>query len=130
MKLQLEISNFYSFRKSEEVANDFLSNVRSNIKANGEVMIKHGFSIENIQPAPTEYSVPVLNIWYWSTEPYKMKYFNGFIFYSFKEEILKQVNNYDMSSSSWRFNKFVYFNLKVLQSNSGHFLKNYFGMNL
>ena len=57
MKLQLEISNFCGFGKSEEVVNDFLSNVRSNYKPNGKVMIKHGFSIENIQPAYCRYSV-------------------------------------------------------------------------
>ena len=55
----------HDFGNFEEVVN-----VKSKFRPNGEVMIKCGFCIENIQPAPTEYTVPILNIRYWSTEPY------------------------------------------------------------
>ena len=55
---------FFDFSNSEEVVNDFLNNVRSKFKASSSVMIKCGFSIESIQPAPTEYNVPILKVRY------------------------------------------------------------------
>ena len=53
---------FYNFSNSEEAVNDFLNNVTSKFNASGSVMIKFGFSMENIQPAPSEYNVPILNV--------------------------------------------------------------------
>ena len=107
--------NFYDFSNSEEVANDFLNNVRSKFKASDSVMIKCGFSVENIQLGPSEYNVPILNVRYWTTEPYKTIFFNYFIFFILKDEILEKVINNGMSGSLWRFNKFIYFNLKFLK---------------
>ena len=82
---------------------------------NGSVMTECGFSIENIQPVSSEYNVPILNVRYWTTEPYKNISFNDFIFSNLKEEILERVVDNGMSGSSWRFNKFIYFNLKILK---------------
>ena len=78
-------------------------------------MIKCGFSNENVQPAPSEYNVPILNVRYWTTEPYKMTFLNDFIFFSLKDETSARVINNGMRGSLWRFKKFVYFNLKVLK---------------
>ena len=44
-------------------------------------MIKCGFSIENIQPVPSEYNITILNARYWTTEPCKTTFFNDFIFF-------------------------------------------------
>ena len=52
----------YNFSNSEEAVNDFLLNVKVKFRANGKVTIKCGSSIENIQPAATEYNVPILNV--------------------------------------------------------------------
>ena len=41
--------------------------------------------------------------------------FKDFLFFSLKEEIFKRVINDEMRGSSWRFNKFIYFNLRVLK---------------
>ena len=41
-----------------------------------------------MQLPPTEYNVPILNVRYLSTEPYKTTYFNDFVFFSLKEDIL------------------------------------------
>ena len=35
-----------------------------------QVIIKCGFSLENLEPAPIETTASIVNIWYWSTEPY------------------------------------------------------------
>ena len=62
---------FYDFSNSEEVANYFLNNVRSKFKASDSVVIKCGFLIEKVQPEPSEYNIPISNVRYWTTEPYK-----------------------------------------------------------
>ena len=68
-------------------------------------MIKCGFSIENIQRAPSEYNVPVLNVRYRTIELYKTTFFNNFIFFSLKEKILK--NSYEQCNewylTTWKF---------------------------
>ena len=56
------------------------------------------------------------------TEPYRAKFFNDYIFFSLKENILKRVIVNRMSGSSWRFRKSLYINLKFLQED-GNFLK-------
>ena len=39
-------------------------------KSSGNVIIKCGFTIVNIQLTPTDYDVPLLTVRCWSTEPY------------------------------------------------------------
>ena len=111
---------YFNIKKSgnittHEIMVDFFNNVRSKFKASDSVMIKCGFSVENIQLGPSEYNVPILNVRYWTTEPYKTIFFNYFIFFILKDEILEKVINNGMSGSLWRFNKFIYFNLKFLK---------------
>ena len=62
------------------MVNDFLNNIRSKFKASSSVMINCCFLIENIQPAPSKYNVPILNVRYWTTEPYKTTFFNDLYF--------------------------------------------------
>ena len=47
---------------------DFLSNVKNRFVANNDVIIKVGFTIENIQPSPEEIGTPIINSRYWSTD--------------------------------------------------------------
>ena len=66
--------DYYNFENAEQVADDFLSNVRSRFQPKGEVLIKCGFLTENIQPvyAQTQENLrPIVNTRYWTTEPYK-----------------------------------------------------------
>ena len=47
---------------------DFLSNVKNKFVTNNDVIIKVGFTIENIQPSPEEIGTPIINSRYWSTD--------------------------------------------------------------
>ena len=78
-------------------------------------MIKCGFIIENIQLSVLENLRPILNTRYLSTDAYKAMYFNDYVFYSLKQNILSKVIPNGMSGSSWRFNRFVLINLTVLK---------------
>ena len=53
---------------------------------------------------------------YWTTETYDGIYFNDFIFFSLKADILKRVIVNQMSGSSWYFRRFLNLALKVLDS--------------
>ena len=75
----------------------FLKNVKVRFRSSGNVIIKCGFTIKNIQPASRDYEVRLLTIRYWSTEPYKTIYFN---FFSLKEDIIKRAISNEMTSSS------------------------------
>ena len=59
-------------------------------------------------------SAPILNSRFWSTEVYRGVYFNDFIFYCLKNDILNKVIINGMSGSSWRFCKFITLTVKVL----------------
>ena len=58
----------YDFYDAESVVTDFLSNVKNRFVANNDVIIKVGFTIENIQPSPEEIGTPIINSRYWSTD--------------------------------------------------------------
>ena len=98
-------------------------NFRHRFKSIGEdVSIKCGFSIQNIQPAPTNYTVAMVNVRDWSTDGYRTTYFNDHVFSNLSNNIRKRVIVNGLSGSSWRFSKFLYLNLKVLR-NSDNTLK-------
>ena len=82
------------------------------------MLLKCGFLIENIQQSLQENLRPIVNTRYWTTEPIKTTYFNDYIFYSLRENILKRVILNDMSGSSWQFRRFIYVNLKSLNLES------------
>lgn len=92
---------YYKFENSEELVDAFLKNFRTKFNPQEKyVVIKCGFSIENLQPGPVENDSPVINMRYWSTESYRTKYFNDYILFSLKENILKSVIVNGMSRSS------------------------------
>ena len=106
--------DYYDFENSEEVADDFLKNVRSRFKPSGLKLIKCLFVIENIQQSAFENLRPILNTRYWTTDVYKATYFNDFVFFGLTQNILSKVIVHDMSGSSWKFRRFVMISLKVL----------------
>ena len=64
-----EHSRDYDFYHSESLVDDFLLNVKNRIKrSNNDIIIKSGFSIENIHLFPSENEKPIVNYRYWSTE--------------------------------------------------------------
>ena len=60
----------YKFYNSETLVDDFLLNVKSRIRrsAEGDFIIKCGFSLENVQRSPFKKDAPIVNSRYWSTE--------------------------------------------------------------
>ena len=79
--------------------------------------MKVGFTTENIQPSPEEIGAPIINSRYWSTEPYRTRYFNDYVFFSLKENTENRVIANGMSGSSWQFQfkRFLHLNLSVLE---------------
>ena len=113
-----EHSSYYDFFNSERVVDDFLSNVRRKIKRTNEYfLIRCGFSIENFQPVLDSYNEPLKDTRYWSTDPIETKSFNDFVYFSVRESVLKRVINNGLTGSSWRFNRFVYINIKTFNVN-------------
>ena len=80
-----------------------------------DVLIRAGFSIENVQQALDNYSEPLLQSRYWTSEPIQTKSFNDFVLFKTRESILKRVINNRQSGSAWNFNKFNYLNVKILK---------------
>ena len=73
------IKSSYNFEKFEELVHNFLKNFRSKYNPPDKyVVIKCGFLIENLQPGPVENDSLTVNTRYWSTEPYRTKYFNDY----------------------------------------------------
>ena len=107
-------ADYYDFGNTQQVVDDFLRKVRSKFRPGSDILLKCRFLIENVQPSLHENLIPILSTRYWLTEPYQTRYLNGYIFYSLRESILKRVIVYGISGSSWRFRRFVYFNLKTI----------------
>ena len=117
MKFEITVNkhgDYYDFENSEEVVDDFLKNVRSRFKPSGLKLTKCSFVIENMQQSAFENLRPILNTRYWTTDVYKATYFNDFVFYGMRQNILSKVIVNDMSGSSWKFCRFVMISLKVL----------------
>ena len=111
----MKYDEYYNFFNSEEVVDDFLRNVRSNVKPSVLKYIKWTFVIENIQASAVENSAPISNSWFWSsTEVYKGVYFNDFISNGLRHNILNKVINNGMTGSSSWFHRFITLIVKVL----------------
>ena len=110
-----EHSSFYDFFDSVAVVNNFLAQVKNVMhRYENDVLLRAGFSIENVQQALDNYSEPLVQTRYWSTEPIQTKSFNDFVLFKTRESILKRVINNRLSGSAWNFNKFNYLNVKIL----------------
>ena len=106
--------NFYDFYNSELCVDDFLRNVRYRFKAGSKKWFKCSFVIENIQKSLYPGLQPIINSRYWSTATYDSIYFNDFIFFGLKQDILSRVIINCMSGSSWHFKRFISLAVKIL----------------
>ena len=112
-----EHSSSYDFFDSVAVVENFLNVVKDKMsRYDSSVLIRAGFSIENIQQALDNYTEPLTQSRYWSTEPIQTKSFNDFVYFKIRESILKRVINNQLSGSAWNFHKFNYINIKILKS--------------
>ena len=110
-----EHSSFYDFFDSVAVVDSFLARVKNVIQNyKDDVLLRAGFSIENVQQPLDNYSEPLSMTRYWTTQPIQTKSFNDFVSFKIREEILKRVINNKLSGSAWNFNKFNYINVKIL----------------
>ena len=110
-----EHSSFYDFFDSVAVVDSFLAQVKNVIQNyKNDVLLRAGFSIENVQQALDNYSEPLFVTKYWTTDPIQTKSFNDFVLFKIREGILKRVINNKLSGSAWNFNKFNYINIKIL----------------
>ena len=106
----------YNFFDSEKCVSDFLLNCKYNFKnSNQSKTFKCSFTIQNQQTSAIPNAPPTLDNRYWSTSPYESVYFNDFILFSLKGEILNRVVQNGLSGSSWFFKKFASLSLKVLE---------------
>ena len=110
--------DFQNFYNSEDCVDDFFRNVKYRFKFGGKKWIKSSFTIENIQNASYQGLKPILNIRHGITSPYEGNYFNDFIFYGLKLEILSRVIINGMSGSSWHFKRFISLSVKVLDNDA------------
>ena len=114
-----EHSSDYDFFDPIALVDSFLAQVKRLVpRYDNDVLIRAGFSIENVQQALDNYSEPLVQTRYWSTEPLQSKSFNDFIQLKIRESILKRVINNKLSGSAWNFNKFNYLNVKILDVSS------------
>ena len=77
-----EHSRCYDFEEPDDVVNNFLSNVQSKFVPTEEVVVKCGFSLENINPAPYGGRIPIINKRCWTADAYRTVHFNDYLFYS------------------------------------------------
>ena len=111
-----EHSSHYDFYDSVALVDTFLAEVKDLVPHRKyEVLIRAGFSIENMQQVFSDnYAEPLVQTRYWSTEPFQAKSFNDFISFKIRESILKRVINNNLTGSGWHFNKFNYLNIKIV----------------
>ena len=93
-----------------------MKNLKYRFQSSNEKWFKRSFNIENTQNSIRLDLEPLLNTRYWATETYDNTYFNDFIFFGLRQDILKQVVINNMSGSAWHFKRFVYLTLKVLDA--------------
>ena len=110
--------SFYNFYNSELCVDDFLKNVRYRFKTGSKKWIKCSFTIENIQNSLYQGLQPIWNTRYWTTPTYDGTYFNDFIFFGLKQDILSRFITNGMSGSSWHFKRFISLAVKILDNDA------------
>ena len=114
-----EHSSNYDFFDSVAVVDSFLAQIKNYVsRYDNDVLIRAGFSIDNVQQVLNDYSEPLVQTRYWSTEPLQTKSFNDFISFKIRESILRRVINNKLSGSAWNFNKFNYLNIKIVSAST------------
>ena len=111
-------SDYYNFSNSEQVINEFLTNVKLHFRAGGPVQIKASFTIENYRPSVSEDHQPLYNTRYWTTDVYPADFFNSFVYYNLRQNISKRVISNGLSGSFWLFSRFLNLNVSVYKNTS------------
>ena len=75
---------------------------------------KCSFNIENTQNSIRPDLQPLLNTRSWTSDTYDSTYFNDFIFFALRQDILKRVIINAISGSAWYFKRLIYLAVKVL----------------
>ena len=101
-------SDFYNFYRSEKCVDDFLKNIQYKFESNQKNWFKCSFYIENKQNSFMNNWELLVNTQYWSTETYDGKYFDDFILFGLKQDIIKRVIVNNISGSAWYFKRFLY----------------------
>ena len=109
-------SDFYNFYNSEKCVDDFLKHVKCRFKSSNKKWFKCSFNIENTQNSIRSDLAPLLNTRYCTTETYNSTYFNDFILFGLRQNILKREIINNMSGSAWHFKRFTYLALKALDA--------------
>ena len=107
-------SSFYNFYDSENCVDDFLRNVKYRFQSTSKKWFKCSFIIENIQNSIHPDLQPLLNNRYWTTQTYDSTYFNDFIFFGLRQDILNRVIINTMPGSAWHFKRFIFLAVKIL----------------
>ena len=81
-----------------------MKNVKYRFKSSNKKWFKCSFNIENTRNSIRPDLEPLSNTRYWTTETYDSTYFNDFIFFSLRQDILKRVIINNMSGSAWHLN--------------------------
>ena len=81
----------YNFYNSEKCVDDFLKNVKYRFTSSSKKWFKCSFNIENSQNSIRSDLKPLLNTRYQTTETYDSTYFNDFLFFGLRQNILKRV---------------------------------------
>ena len=108
------IKNVYDFYNSELCVENFFRNVRCRFKAGSKKWFKCSVVIENIQKSLYLGLQPIINSRYWTNATYDSVYFNDFIFFGLKQDILSRVIINGMSGSSGYFKRFISLAVKIL----------------
>ena len=106
--------NVYDFYNSELCVENFFRNVRYRFKAGSKKWFKCSVVIENIQKSLYLGLQPIINSRYWTNATYDGVYFNDFIFFGLKQDILSRVIINGMSGSSGYFKRFISLAVKIL----------------
>ena len=108
----------YNFYDSAALVDTFLAQVKDLVpRYENNVLIKAGFSIENVQQVfSKDYSDPLVQTRYWTTETFESKSFNDFISFKIRESVLNRIVHNNLSGSAWHFNKFNYMNVKLINT--------------
>ena len=107
--------SFYNFYDSQKCVDDFLRNVKYRFKSTNKKWFKCFFNIQNTQNSIHPALQRLLNTRYWTTETYDSTYFNDFMFFALRQDILKRVIIKAMSGSASYFKRFVYLAVKILE---------------
>ena len=107
--------SFYNFYDSQKCVDDFLRNVNYRFKSTNKKWFKCFFNIQNTQNSIHPALQRLLNTRYWTTETYDSTYFNDFMFFALRQDILKRVIIKAMSGSASYFKRFVYLAVKILE---------------